>query len=112
MRHLFENRCKTLTMEEAQKQLEMSKEIFVLDVRTRNEYESGHIPDSIHLPLHLLPVSLEQYVKDKQAKVFVYCRSGNRSQQACAFMMRQGYTDVTNIGGIISWQGSVIKGVS
>ena len=72
----------------------------VLDVRTTEEYAEGHIPGSVNLPLDR--ISSIKY--DKSHPLFVYCYSGARSGQACAWLNRQGYT-ATNIGGIAGYRG-------
>ena len=104
MFNLFGNRCKTMSMRDAKNFLDHEKQVSVIDVRTQAEYAEGHIPGSIHMPLDQLP-HLAGRLKDKDEKIFVYCLSGSRSQSACSFLMRQGFTDVTNIGGIMSWPG-------
>ena len=72
----------------------------LLDVRTTEEYAVGHIPGSVNLPLD----RLSGIKLDKSHPLFVYCHSGIRSRQACAWLNRQGYT-ATNIGGIAGYQG-------
>ena len=78
----------------------------LLDVRTREEYKSGHIPGSINIPLdELSAINIE-----KNKKLYVYCLSGGRSASACSLLKKHGY-DVENIGGISSYTGKVEKGV-
>lgn len=72
----------------------------LLDVRTREEFIDGHVPGSINLPLE----QLAEIDIPKQTPLFVYCHSGNRSGQAAAWLVRQGYT-ATNVGGIIEYSG-------
>lgn len=107
---LFGKRNSSLSMKEAQAELEKDKRIVLIDVRNTDEYKQGHIQGSINLPLHLVPVSLAQKVPDKNARIFVYCLSGGRSGQASSWMMQNGYENVTNIGGITSWGGPVTRG--
>lgn len=77
----------------------------LLDVRTREEYKSGHIPGSINIPLdELSAINIE-----KNKKLYVYCLSGGRSASACSLLKKHGY-DVENIGGISSYTGKVEKG--
>ncbi|MDW7659121.1 MAG: rhodanese-like domain-containing protein [Bacillota bacterium] len=103
-------RCQTLSMREAKQELEKTQDIKVIDVRTREEYREGHITGSLHIPLSNLPWSLDQLAPQRDARIFVYCLSGSRSSQACSYMMRQGYSNVTNIGGIMNWPGPVSVG--
>lgn len=76
----------------------------LLDVRTAQEYEEGHIPDSINIPLDEL-VNIEQTISKKETPLFVYCHSGGRSSLAVEFLHTIGYTNAKNIGGIISYKG-------
>jgi rhodanese-related sulfurtransferase len=78
------------------------EEIVLIDVRSPAEIAQGAIPGAAHLPLHLLPLQLNQIPKDK--KVVFYCRTGARSAQACMFAANQGTSNVWNLrGGIIAW---------
>ena len=78
----------------------------LVDVRTEEEYRQGHLPGSINLPLHILP--LTSRLPDRaDMPLFLYCRSGARSAQAAAMLASMGYTRVANIGGILSYQGDL-----
>ena len=76
------------------------KSSMIIDVRTQNEWESGHLNKAIHLPLDAFESGIESLVKDKDAKVYLYCRSGNRSGKALKIMQKLGYTNAANVGGI------------
>lgn len=78
----------------------------LLDVRTPQEYQEGHIPGSKNIPLQTIDY-IEKIVKRKDTPLFVYCYSGARSSQAVGVLKRKGYTKVTNIGGIGSYTGKV-----
>lgn len=80
----------------------------LLDVRTEEEYNGGHIPSSINIPLQTIGKTTE-IIKDKDSIIFVYCRSGARSSQATANLKEMGYTNVTNIGGIMDFKGNIEK---
>lgn len=76
--------------------------ITLIDVRTPAEVARGAIPGARHIPLHLLPLSLNEL--DGSKPVVFYCQSGARSQQACNFVAAQGRKGVYNLrGGIIGW---------
>ena len=78
----------------------------LLDVRTPQEYSEGHVPGSRNLPLQ----SIDQaagVIKDKSTPLFVYCYSGSRSSQAVSRLMKMGYQNVKNIGGMASYSGKV-----
>ncbi|MCG6896433.1 MAG: rhd_2599 family sulfurtransferase [Thiocapsa sp.] len=76
--------------------------VLLVDIRTPAEIAQGAIPDALQLPMHLIPVRMNELPKDRD--LVLYCRSGARSYQACAYMMQQGYDRVLNLrGGIIAW---------
>lgn len=80
----------------------------LLDVRTPSEYREGHIPASHNVPLQDLE-SVAFVAEDFDAPLFVYCHSGVRSRQATLQLQQMGYTNVTNIGGITAYTGTVEK---
>ena len=80
----------------------------LVDVREPDEYAQGHVPGSVNLPLSRIR-DAEDVLADKSAPLFVYCLSGGRSGQAVSTLTRMGYTAVTNIGGIGSYHGEVVK---
>ena len=72
------------------------------------EYDAGHIPGSINLPLHRIQ-NIESIIPDKSAPLFVYCLSGARSRQAVSYLTASGYTQVTDIGAFSNYQGKAEK---
>ena len=86
------------------KEAQNDPEIALIDVRTDDEYETEHIPGSIHLELSKAN-ELPDLIPDLEHKIYVYCHSGMRSEQACAIFQNMGYQNVTNIGGLASWKG-------
>ena len=80
----------------------------VLDVRTPQEYQEGHIPESKNVPLQQLN-NVVSVVKNTEIPLFVYCYSGARSRQATGMLQRMGYSKVNNIGGIAAYSGKVEK---
>ena len=78
----------------------------LLDVRTPHEYREGHIPGSFNLPLQELE-SAQELWEDKDAPLYVYCRSGARSRQAMWQLQDMGFENVKNIGGILSYSGKI-----
>lgn len=79
--------------------------IHLIDVRTDAEVSAGVIDGAIHIPLHLLPLKAEEIPQNKT--VVIYCRTGARSAQACAFMTSKGFDNMHNLsGGIMAWARS------
>lgn len=76
----------------------------LIDVREEDEYAEGHIPASINIPLSKIE-SAQGEITDLDTPLFVYCRSGNRSGQAVAWLKQAGYSKVKNIGGIADYSG-------
>ena len=85
---------------------EKENNTILMDVRTREEYKEGHIPGSINVELDYID-SVTDVIKDKDSKIYLYCRSGHRSGIALNRMKELGYTDLTNIGGIIHYKGEL-----
>ncbi|WP_291633873.1 rhodanese-like domain-containing protein [Clostridium sp.] len=98
-----------ITPEEAKERLDSDKEIILLDVRTKEEYETGHIKGSILMPVDNLEEEVGKSLKDKEVTILVYCRSGNRSFSAANILIEQGYKNVYNLGGIKDWPYEVVK---
>ena len=78
----------------------------LLDVRTPEEYRSGHIPESKNIPLQTID-TVESIAANKDTALYVYCLSGARSRQAVGMLKQMGYTNVNNIGGIAAYSGKV-----
>lgn len=80
-------------------------DVHLIDVRTEGEVSRGVIDGAIHIPLHLLPLRATEIPQDKP--VVIYCNSGARSAQACAFMGAKGFGNMHNLaGGIMAWARS------
>lgn len=86
------------TVEQGLQQLQATPGAVLLDVRTPEEYLSGHLPGSVNFPLE----RLQTY--DGDGPVFAYCRSGARSARACALLAQMGYAAI-NLGGILNYNG-------
>ena len=83
--------------------------VIVLDVRSQEEYDDGHIAGAIRLAYGEFPDKLESVLPDKDAVILVYCRSGNRSKTASDLLIEAGYTNVMDFGGIIDWPFEVVR---
>ncbi len=80
----------------------------LLDVRTAREYAEGHIDESLNLPLQNIEKAVS-VIKNKDTPLFVHCRSGGRSSAATDALKKMGYTNVNDIGGILSYNGKAAK---
>ncbi len=89
--------------EEAKRMMDEETGYIILDVRTVQEYNEGHIPGAILLPDYEVEDRAEELLPDKEQLILVYCRSGNRSKGASAALSKLGYTNVVEFGGIRSW---------
>lgn len=81
----------------------------ILDVRTIDEYNSGHIPNAICIPNESIGSDIVSELPNKEQLILVYCRSGNRSKQAVEKLKELGYTNLIEFGGIVDWKGEIVK---
>ncbi len=93
----------------AKKMMEESS-VIVLDVRTSEEYNEGHIPGAVLIADYEILETAEKILKDKNQTILVYCRSGNRSRKAANNLLYLGYQNVYDFGGIIDWPYEIEKG--
>lgn len=100
---------KKITAEEAKKIMDSGTDHVVLDVRTKQEYDEGHIKDAILIPDTEITQKAESMLPDKNKQILVYCRSGRRSAGAAKELIKLGYTNVLDFGGIIDWKYETVK---
>lgn len=81
----------------------------IIDVRTPTEFAQGHIEGATNIPLNSIQTIADK-ISDHTTPLYLYCASGARSSNACRFLEAQGFEQVTNMGGIASWRGPVVKG--
>lgn len=90
--------------QEAAKEMMDTQEVIVLDVREQSEYDSGHIPGAVLLPVGSIDEeTAAAVIPEKDSTVLVYCRSGNRSKTASSTLAGLGYTNIYEFGGINTW---------
>lgn len=99
---------KKITSDEA-KNIMLTEKPIVVDVRSLEEYNEGHIPNAISIPLETIENEAETKLKNKDDLILVYCRSGRRSREAALRLIEKGYTNVIDFGGIQDWNGEVVK---
>lgn len=97
----------SLTVHDWKAELEATPDAFLLDVRTVEEFQQAHIEGATLVPVDELLDRTSELPSDKDAPIFVYCRSGNRSGTASGYLVDLGYTHVVNLaGGINDWIGA------
>ena len=99
----------SMSIWEARDLIEGEAEVIVVDVRTEAEFLNGHIAGSILLPVDEIEDYAESILLDRDAVILVICRSGNRSRTASQALANLGFTNVYDIGGIISWSGEIVN---
>ena len=98
-----------ITAEEAKEIMDTEDGYIILDVRTQEEYDEGHIPGAILIPYTEIEARAEEILTDKNRQILVYCRSGRRSKIAAETLVELGYTNIREFGGIIDWPYEVVK---
>ena len=98
-----------ISMQEAVEMMEKEESYIILDVRTEQEYAAGHIPGAIVIPNETIGTEEIPQLSDKDQLIMVYCRSGNRSKQASDKLVKLGYTNIVEFGGIIDWPGEMVS---
>ena len=98
-----------ITADEAARMMQEETDFVLLDVRTQEEYASGHIPGAICIPNETIGSEEIPELPDKDQLILVYCRSGNRSKQASQKLAEQDYTNVVEFGGINGWTGEIVQ---
>ena len=92
-----------ITAEEAKQIMDSEEGYIILDVRTQEEYDQGHIPGAIVISHEEIAEKAEKVLTDKEQLILVYCRSGRRSKLAAEALVELGYTNIKEFGGIIDW---------
>jgi phage shock protein E len=101
-----------ISPEEVNTMLQSKEDFTLVDVRTSQEYVSGHIPGAILLPNEKIADTQPSLLPDLDAKIVVYCRSGRRSAEAAKKLAAMGYTHIYDLGGILSWSYETAAGSS
>ena len=99
-----------ITMDEAIVMMEEESNYIILDVRTPEEFSEKHIPGAINIPNETIGTEEVPELPDKDQLILIYCRSGNRSKQASEKLVRLGYTNIVEFGGINDWPGDTVNG--
>ena len=98
-----------ISAEEAKAIMDTEKEYIIIDARTGSEFAEGHIEGAILIPEYEIADRAEKELPNKDALILVYCRSGRRSKIASEELVKLGYTNVKEFGGIIDWPYEIVK---
>ena len=94
---------------EAKALMDSESGYIIIDARTQEEYDQGHIPGAILIPEYEIADRAEKELPDKNQLILVYCRSGRRSKIAAQELVKLGYANVKEFGGIIDWKYETVK---
>ena len=100
---------KQITTEAAARMMADETNYIILDVRTPEEYAEGHIANAVNIPNETIGSNEIEELPDKSQLIMIYCRSGNRSKQAADKLVKLGYTNIVEFGGINIWSGEIVK---
>ena len=89
--------------------MDTEKDYIIIDARTDEEFAEGHIEDAILIPEYEIANRAEEELPDKEQLILVYCRSGRRSKIASEELVKLGYTNVKEFGGIIDWPYDIVE---
>ena len=103
-----ENNYKQISMDEAVTMMAEETDYIILDVRTPEEFAEKHIPNAINVPNETIGKDEILELPNKEQLILVYCRSGNRSKQASEKLVKLGYTNIYEFGGINDWTGETV----
>ena len=101
------NTYRSITMDEAVTMMAQETGYIILDVRRPDEFAAGHIPNAINVPNESIGTAEIPELPDKDQLIMVYCRSGRRSKEASEKLVKLGYTNIVEFGGILDWKGEI-----
>ena len=104
------NTYRSITMDEAVTMMAQETGYIILDVRRPDEFAAGHIPNAINVPNESIGTDEIPELPNKDQLIMVYCRSGRRSKEASEKLVKLGYTNIVEFGGILDWKGEIVTG--
>ena len=104
------NTYRQITMDDAVTMMAQETGYIILDVRRPDEFAAGHIPNAINVPNETIGTAEIPELPDKDQLIMVYCRSGRRSKEASEKLVKLGYTNIVEFGGILDWKGETVTG--
>ena len=102
------NTYRQISMDEAVTMMAQETGYIILDVRRADEFAAGHIPSAINVANESIGTDEIPELPDKDQLILVYCRSGRRSKEAAEKLVKLGYTNVVEFGGILDWKGEIV----
>ena len=103
------NTYRSITMDDAVNMMAQETGYIILDLRRPDEFAAGHIPNAINVPNESIGTDEIPELPDKNQLIMVYCRSGRRSKEASEKLVKLGYTNIVEFGGILDWKGEIEK---
>jgi rhodanese-related sulfurtransferase len=103
------NTYRQITVDEAATMMAQETGYIILDVRRPDEFAAGHIPHAINVPNETIGTAEIPELPNKDQLIMVYCRSGRRSKEASEKLVKLGYTNIVEFGGILDWKGEVVN---
>lgn len=97
-----------ISQDEAKRIMDTESDYIIIDARTQEEFNEGHIENAILIPEYEIQEKAPELIPDKNALILVYCRSGRRSKIASEALAELGYTNVKEFGGIIDWEYEIV----
>lgn len=98
-----------ISQKEAKEIMDTQTDYIIIDARTEEEFAEGHIKGAILIPEYEIAQNAPSLIPQKDILILVYCRSGRRSKIASEELVKLGYTNVKEFGGIIDWQYEIVK---
>ena len=102
------NTYRQISMDEAVTMMAEESDYIILDVRRPDEFVAGHIPNAINVPNETIGTAEIPELPNKDQLIMVYCRSGRRSKEASEKLLKLGYTNIVEFGGILDWKGEIV----
>ena len=101
------NTYRQISVDEAMTMMAQETGYIILDVRRPDEFAAGHILNAINVPNETIGTAEISELPDKDQLIMVYCRSGRRSKEASEKLVKLGYTNIVEFGGILDWKGEI-----
>ena len=99
-----------ISKEEALHRMESPRDLLIVDVRTREEYEKSHVPGAVLVPIEDIRQGNLDALPDKNQELLLYCWTGRRSEESAVLLAKLGYRNVYEFGGLVDWTGPVEEG--